>query len=47
LKLFQELGEGGWKRAIEGVTSSLIYLTHCKNLCKCCNVPLPSTTIIK
>jgi hypothetical protein len=22
-----------------------IYLIHCKNLCKCCSVPLPNTTI--
>jgi hypothetical protein len=25
--------------------SSMIYLIHCKNFCKCNNVPPPSTTI--
>jgi hypothetical protein len=25
-------GEGGWEREVEGVNSSMIYLTHCKNL---------------
>jgi hypothetical protein len=38
---------GGWKRAAEGVNSSMIYLIHCKNLCKCYNVSPPSTAIIK
>jgi hypothetical protein len=38
---------GGWKRAEEGVNSSVIYLIHCKNLCKCYNVPPPITTKIK
>jgi hypothetical protein len=27
------------------VNSSITYLIHCKNLCKCYNVPPPSTTI--
>jgi hypothetical protein len=30
---------------MEGVNSSIIYLIHCKNLCKCHNVPLPHPTI--
>jgi hypothetical protein len=25
----------------------MTYLIHCKNLCKCYNVPTPCTTIIK
>jgi hypothetical protein len=34
---------------IRGVVenSSMMYLKHCNNLCKCYNVPTPSTTIIK
>jgi hypothetical protein len=28
-----------------GVNSSMTYLIHCKNQCKCHNVPPPSTTI--
>jgi hypothetical protein len=40
------IGVGGKRRrAAEGVNSSMIYLLHCKNLCKCYNVPPPSTTI--
>jgi septal ring factor EnvC (AmiA/AmiB activator) len=27
---------------VEGANSSMIYLVHCKNLCKCYNVPPPS-----
>jgi hypothetical protein len=38
---------GRWKRAEEGVNSSMIYLIHCKNFCKCHNVPSPSITIKK
>jgi hypothetical protein len=38
---------GGMKEAVEGVNSSTIYLIHCKNLCKCYNVPTPSTTTTK
>jgi hypothetical protein len=36
--------KGEWWR---GENSGMIYLIHCKNLCKCHNVPLspPSTTI--
>jgi hypothetical protein len=33
------VGDSGWW------DSSMIYLIHCKNLYKCCNVPPPSTTI--
>jgi hypothetical protein len=40
-------GRGRRRRAVEGVNSSMIYLIHCKNLCKCYKVPLPSTIIIK
>jgi hypothetical protein len=28
-----------------GVNPSMIYLIHCKNLCKCHSVPTPSTAI--
>jgi hypothetical protein len=37
----------GRGRMVEGVNSSMIYLIHCKNLCKCYNVPPPSTTTTK
>jgi hypothetical protein len=37
----------GVGREAEGKNSSMIYLVHCKNLCKCYNVPTPSTTIKK
>jgi hypothetical protein len=40
-------GGGGWKRAVERMNSNVIYLIHCKNLCKCNTVPPPSTTIKK
>jgi hypothetical protein len=30
---------------VEGVNSSMMYLVHCKNLCKWPNVHPPSTTI--
>jgi hypothetical protein len=36
--------KGEWWR---GVNSSVMYLIYCKNLCKCHNVPLPSTRIKK
>jgi hypothetical protein len=32
-----------YKEKMEGVNSSMIYLIYCKNVCKCHNVPLPST----
>jgi hypothetical protein len=38
-------GWEGWERAVEG--QSMLYLLHCKNLCKCYNVLPPSTTIKK
>jgi hypothetical protein len=34
-------------RAMEGVNSSIIYLIHCKNICKFYNVSSPSTIIKK
>jgi hypothetical protein len=37
---------GGWRRRVEGVNSSMIYLIYCKSSCKCPSVPPPSTTII-
>jgi hypothetical protein len=36
---------GGEKESSEEMNSSIIYLVHCKNLCKCHNVPPPRTTI--
>jgi hypothetical protein len=33
----------GFMRVVEGVNSSVIYLIHCKKLCKCHTVPPPST----
>jgi hypothetical protein len=30
--------EGEKRRMIEGVSSSIIYLIRCKNICKCYNV---------
>jgi hypothetical protein len=36
--------EGRKKGAVEGLNSSMKQLIHCKNLCKCYNVPPPSTT---
>jgi hypothetical protein len=44
LKLFQEWGEKGWKKMMEGVNLIMIFLINYKNFCKCHNVPLPSTT---
>jgi hypothetical protein len=32
---------------MDGVNLSMIYLIYCENFYKCCNVPLPSTTIKK
>jgi hypothetical protein len=38
------LGIGGEIKESGGrVNSSMMYLVHCKNLCKCHNVPSPST----
>jgi hypothetical protein len=39
------IGGGGIKRPVEKVYSFIIYLIHCKKLCKCHNVPLPNTTV--
>jgi hypothetical protein len=36
---------GGWRKEVEGKYSSMMYLIHCENLCKCYNVPAPSITI--
>jgi hypothetical protein len=41
------IGRGGMKESSGGVNSSIIYLIHCKNLCKYYSVPSPSTIIIK
>jgi hypothetical protein len=38
------MGEEGIKKKGGGVNSSMIYLTHCKNFCKCHNIPPPSPT---
>jgi hypothetical protein len=46
LKLFQEWGEGGLRRAMERVNSTMIYLIYCRNFCKCHNV-LPASTTTK
>jgi hypothetical protein len=35
-------GRGEWRRLVEGVNSSRIYLVHCKNLCKCYNYTHPA-----
>jgi hypothetical protein len=32
----------GMKESSGGVNSSMIYLIHCKNLCKCHSVPHPA-----
>jgi hypothetical protein len=45
LKLFQEWGEERIKENDGVVNSSMMYLIYCKNLCKCHDVPPPSTTI--
>jgi hypothetical protein len=41
------MGVGGWKRAVERVNSSMIYLIHCKNSWKCHNVPQHNNNINK
>jgi hypothetical protein len=38
-------GVGGYRKMVEGMNSSTIYLIYCKNFYKCHNVPPPSTTI--
>jgi hypothetical protein len=37
-------GKEKW-RMMESVNSSMVYFTYFKNVCKCHNVPPPSTTI--
>jgi hypothetical protein len=37
-------GREVWRQIVERVHSSTIYLTYCKDFCKCHNVPTPSTT---
>jgi hypothetical protein len=37
----------GIRGTVEGVNSSVRYLIHCKNFCKCHNVPPPRITIKK
>jgi hypothetical protein len=39
------IGGQGNKGIEQEVNSCKMYLIHCKNLCKCHNVPAPSTTI--
>jgi hypothetical protein len=46
LKLVGASGEEE-KRAVEAVNSTVTYLIHCKDLCKCYNVLPSSITIIK
>jgi hypothetical protein len=36
---------GSMKESSVGVNSRMIYSIHCKKICKCHNVPPPSTTI--
>jgi hypothetical protein len=38
-------GGVGWRRMVEKMNLCMRYLMHGKNLCKCHNVPSPSTTI--
>jgi hypothetical protein len=35
--------EGRMRERSEGGNSIMMYLIHCKNLCKCYNVPTPCT----
>jgi hypothetical protein len=34
-------GKGKWRRLVEGVYSSMIYLIYYKKFCKCHHVPYP------
>jgi hypothetical protein len=45
LRLCRESGDEGWKREVEGLNSSTIYLIHFKNSCKWQDVPPPRKTI--
>jgi hypothetical protein len=49
VKLFQEWGcvWGIKGDPVEEVSSSMMYLIHCKNFYKCYSVPPPNTTIKK
>jgi hypothetical protein len=47
LETISRMGVGGLRRIVEGVNSSMVYLTHYKSFCKCHNVPTPSTTVEK
>jgi acyl CoA:acetate/3-ketoacid CoA transferase beta subunit len=47
VKTVPGMGEKGMKESNGGVNSTMIYLEHCKNLCKYSNVSPPSTTTIK
>jgi hypothetical protein len=35
---------GAWGREAQEVNSNMIYLIHCKKLCKCYSIPPPSMT---
>jgi hypothetical protein len=43
VKTVPGIGGGRIKESSGGVNSSMIYLMHFKNLCKCHNAPPPST----
>jgi hypothetical protein len=43
-KMKKKNEDRGFMRVVEGVNSSVIYLIHCKKLCKCHTVP-PTSTI--
>jgi hypothetical protein len=47
VKTVPGMEERGKRRMVEGVNSSMIYLIYYKKICKCHNVPTPSTTIKK
>jgi hypothetical protein len=40
-------GWGEWEKEVEGRNSSVIYLIHSKNLCKCYSVPYPAQQFLK
>jgi hypothetical protein len=45
VETIQGIEGGEQRRTVEGINSSVIYLVCCKKLCKCHNVPSPTTTI--
>jgi hypothetical protein len=47
VKTVPGIGGGGLKKICGGVNSSMIYLIHTKNLCKCWSVSPPSIAIKK